>query len=96
MRAVVRAYSGHGARALLDLLERRKDEVERAMRGVPGFLAYLLVRTGDGGLAVTVCRDQAGTDASLKLAADWVKENAADLGLSPPVVTEGDVILRLG
>ena len=95
MHAVVRTYSGQGAKALFDLLEQRKAEVEELIRGVSGFQAYTLMRTDDGGVTVTVCQDKAGTDQSLQLARDWIQQNAADLGTDPPAVSEGPVVLHL-
>jgi hypothetical protein len=95
MHAVVRSYSGPGARELFDLLEQRKGEVEDVIRSVSGFQAYTLLRTDDGGVTVTVCQDKAGTDQSLQVARDWIQKNASDLGTSPPAVTEGSVILHL-
>ena len=95
MHAVVRNYSGSGATELFGLLEERKEEVESLIRGVSGFVAYTLIRTDDGGVTVTVCRDKAGTDESLQVARDWIQQNASDLGTSPPVVSEGSVVLQL-
>ena len=37
MHAVVRNYSGTGAKELADVLEKRKGDVESIMRGVKGF-----------------------------------------------------------
>ncbi len=95
MHAVVRTYSGQGARALFDILEERKAEVESMIRSVLGFHAYMLLRTEDGGVAVTVCYDKTGTDESLQLARNWIAENAPDLGVNPPSVSEGPVLLHL-
>ena len=95
MHAVVRTYSGQGAKELFDLLEQRKAEVESLIRSVSGFHAYSLIRTDDGGVTVTTCQDKTGTDESLQLARDWIQQNASDLGTSPPVVSEGSVILQL-
>ena len=95
MHAVVRNYSGAGASALFDLLEQRKAEVESLIRGVAGFVGYTLIRTDDGGVTVTVCQDKAGTDESLQLARNWIQENASDLGVSPPAVSEGAAVLHL-
>jgi len=95
MHAVVRNYSGAGAKELFDLLDQRKAEVEDLIRSVSGFVAYTLIQTDDGGVTVTVCQDKAGTDESLKVARDWIQENASDLGTSPPVVSEGSVVLQL-
>ncbi len=95
MYAVVRNYSGQGAKALFDLLERRKEEVESLIRSVSGFQSYTLIVTDDGGATVTVCDDKAGTDESLRIARDWIQQNASDLGASPPAVTEGSAVLHL-
>ncbi len=94
MHAVVRNYSGAGAQELIDLLEEHKTEVESLIRGVKGFVAYTLMRTADGGATVTICQDKAGTDQSVQLARDWVSENAAHIGASPPAISEGSVILN--
>jgi hypothetical protein len=95
MYAVVRSYSGPGAKQLFDVLDRRKADVEAALRGVPGLASYTLMRGADGGVSVTVCQDKAGADASLKVARDWIGKNAADVDARAPVVTEGSVILQV-
>ncbi len=96
MHAVVRKYSGAGAKELFDLLENRKTEVESMIRAVPGFVAYSLIRTNDGGITVTVCQDKAGTDESVQVARKWISDNAAELGASPPEISEGPVVLHMG
>ncbi len=95
MYAVVRMYSGDGGKQLIDLLEARKSEVEALIRPVKGFVSYSLIRTADGGASVTVCQDKAGTDESLRVARDWIAENASNTGASLPTVLEGSVILHL-
>jgi len=95
MYAVVRTYSGKGAKELFDVLENRKADVESVMRPVKGFVSYLLARTADGGLSVTVCQDKAGTDESVRLAREWVAKNAANTGAGAPQVAEGPVIVQL-
>jgi hypothetical protein len=95
MHAVVRTYSGPGATELIDLLEARKDEVEQLIRSVNGFVSYALIRSDAGGATVTVCQDKAGADESVRVARDWVLENAADIGAAPPAISEGPVILHL-
>ncbi len=95
MHAVIRTYSGPGAKELFELLEQRKAEVEEIIRSVSGFQAYTLLRTDDGGATVTVCTDKAGTDQSLQVAREWIQRNAADLGTEPPAVSEGPVSLYL-
>ena len=95
MYAVIRTYLGAGAEQLFKILEEHKNDVEAALRTVPGLVSYTLLNTGDGGTAVTVCKDKASTDASLKVARDWIEENAADVLANPPVVTEGPVIVQI-
>ncbi|WP_332686665.1 hypothetical protein [Bosea sp. (in: a-proteobacteria)] len=95
MHAVVRAYSGKGAKELFDLLEKRKAEVESLIRGVNGFVSYSLIRTADGGVSVTVCNTKVGADESVQKARDWIRENAASVGVAAPAVSEGAVLLQL-
>ena len=95
MHAVVRKFSGTGAKELFDLLEAKKGDVETVLRKVKGFTGYTLMRTGDGGLSVTICKDKAGTDESVVVARDWVKKNASGIGVAPPTLSEGSVFLHL-
>jgi hypothetical protein len=95
MHAVVRTYSGKGAKELLDVLEKNKSEVERLIRAVKGFVSYSLVRTSGGGFSVSVFHDKAGTEESVRAARDWIAENAGNTGVSAPSVSEGTVILQV-
>jgi hypothetical protein len=95
MYAVVRTYSGAGASRLFDVLEERKREVEAVIREVPGLTSYTLLRSGDGGVSVTVCEDQSGAEQSMKVARDWIQKNAPDTGTSAPTVAQGTVILQI-
>ena len=95
MHAVVRMYSSSGAKKLFDVLETRKNDVEDLIRPIKGFVSYSLIRTADGGASVTVCQDKAGTEESLRVAADWIRQNASGTGASAPTVLEGPVILQL-
>ena len=63
---VVTEYDGseqssevRGAVELFDLLGQREEDVKALMAGVPGFVSYAAVRSGDGGVAVTICEDKA-------------------------------------
>src|SRR5262249_24195064 len=95
MHAVVRTYSGKGAKELFHLLEKRKADVEKLMRSVKGFVSYSLVRTADGGFSVSVAQDKAGVDESIQKARDWIKQNASSAGTNPPTISEGSVILQV-
>jgi hypothetical protein len=95
MYVVVRSYSGKGASEIFDLLERSEEEVEEIIAGVPGFLSYMAIRSGDGGMTVTVCQDKAGTDESSRRAGQWVKRRVATTA-HPPVIVEGSTVLQFG
>jgi hypothetical protein len=88
-------YSGKGAKELFDKLEKHTEDVEKLMRSVKGFVGYTLVRSGDGGYSVTVCKDKAGVDESVQKAKDWIAKNAATTGVAAPKVSEGAVIMHL-
>jgi heme-degrading monooxygenase HmoA len=94
VHAVIRHYRGNTQ--LFDELERRTDEVEQVIRGVSGFVSYSLVRTDDGGFSVSVYADEAGTEESTRVAADWVRQNVPHVTGDPPEVIEGRVVLQLG
>jgi hypothetical protein len=94
MHAVIRTYSGKGAKELFDVLDQHKADVEGVMRPIKGFVSYTAARTGDGGVTVTVCQDKAGTDESVAKARDWVAKNAASAGAAAPKVAEGSVIIN--
>ena len=94
MHAVIRHYKANSQ--LFDELERRTDEVETVIRAVSGFVSYYLVRTEDGGgFSVSVFEDKTGTDESIRVAADWVRQNVPQAAGSPPEVMEGRVILQM-
>ena len=95
MHAVVRNYSGAGAKQLFDVLEQRKADVETALRKVTGLMSYTLLRSNGGGMSVTVCKDKAGSDESLKVASEWIKNNASNVEASAPAITEGSVIIQI-
>lgn len=92
MDAVIRVYSGPGAKELFAALEKNATEVQVLMRSVNGFVGYTLARTDAGGFSVTVCLNQAGIDESVQKAKGWVAKNAAQIGVEDPVVISGKVI----
>lgn len=93
MHVVVRGYWGQGASELFDALEQREAEVKEVIGGTPGFVSYVALRTGDGGMTVTVCQDKDGTDESSRRAAEWVKANI-DTTVDPPNISEGEAFLQ--
>jgi hypothetical protein len=95
MRAVIRTYSGKGAKELFDLLEKHKGEAEALIGSVKGFVSYSLVRTTKGGLSISIFETKAGANASTKKASSWIKKNAPGASSKPPVIVEGSVITHL-
>lgn len=91
MYVVIRSYSGETASEVFDLIEQRTDEIMELISDVPGFVSYTAFRGHGGGTAVTVCQDKEGTDASTKVAAQWVLENVM---MTPPVpqIEEGSTV----
>ncbi len=94
MHVVIRRY--RNAAQLMDTLEQRRADVEQLIRGVPGFVAYYLVRSGDGGASISVYQDAAGTAESTRLAAEWIRQNAPQAAGTPPEVTEGTAVIQFG
>jgi hypothetical protein len=92
MHVVIRRYKN--APKLMDLMEQQKAVIERLNRDVSGFISYFLVRSGDGGTSITVCRDRIAAEESTRLAADWFTENAEDIAPAPPEITEGEAVLH--
>ncbi|MBI1729793.1 hypothetical protein HY229_00715 [Candidatus Acetothermia bacterium] len=77
-------------------------EVERRVKAgfvpliskIPGFVAYNLVNAGNGVmLSTSIFQDKAGADESTKRSHEWVKKDLADLKLSPPQVTAGEILI---
>ncbi len=94
MYAAVRSYSGQGASELFDVIGQRGEDVKSLISGVPGFVSYVAFRSGDGGVTVTICEDEVGSEESSRRAAKWVRENVSTLGSPPVSITEGGTVLR--
>lgn len=92
MKIAIRKYSGKGAPELFNVLEQKRDEVQGIMQSIEGYVSYTVARTGDGGITITVCRDDAGIAESVKRAKEWVTANDANTGIAAPEVTTGQVI----
>ena len=95
MHVVMRRYSGRGAKELVDLVLRNKDEVTKLMRGVKGFVSYTVMKSGDEWMTATICNDKSGCDDSVRVARDWISKNATSTGVGAPQVNEGEVLLRV-
>jgi heme-degrading monooxygenase HmoA len=91
MHATMRYY--HGNPGLADQLAARADEVRALLRAVSGFQSYYLVRLDEATVSITVCDDEAGTEESTSVAAEWIRDNMPDVAASPPMVSSGTVTL---
>jgi hypothetical protein len=92
MYAVVRRYTG--AQALVNAMEQKKADVEKLLKGVPGFRSYYAINSGGSVATITVCDDKAGTDESSRRAADWVRQNVPIGAINAPEVTEGETYIQ--
>ena len=92
MHASVRQYRTRDIDALVGKVEEGfVDQV----KAIDGFVGYYVIDGGDGTAApVTVGEDAAAVADTVRLAADWVRENAADLVEGEPEVTLGEVRIR--
>ena len=62
------------------------------LKKAKGFIRYYWIDTGNGeGASLSVFKDKAGADESVRLAADFVKANLAQMLNQKPEVIEGPV-----
>jgi hypothetical protein len=47
-------------------------------------------------VSITVAQDTAGVDRSNEIAAGWLAEHAAEVPVSSPHITEGEVLITAG
>jgi hypothetical protein len=95
MHAVVRAYTGPNAAQFIDALEQHKEEIERLISAIDGFVSYTLVRTGEGGASISVYRTKNGAAESSRQAARFVETTLSAEDRVTPSVSAGDVVLHL-
>ena len=55
--------------------------------------AYYLVKGEDATASISVFDDRAGAEESNRAAAAWLAENLPNLGVAPPQVTAGEVLI---
>ena len=90
MYSVIRKYQFDPS-ASQEIAQKIQDGFVPLLRQTPGFVAYYWLDTGQGqGASLGVFQDEAGADESVRIAADFVKENLASL-LGKPEITKGEV-----
>lgn len=93
MQAIIRTYTG--IPNLGKRFAQRRNEIEKVIQKVPGYIGYYLVDTPDGAVAITLCRDKQGIDEYQKLALQWQKENMPEVTNRPPQVIIGEVVIDM-
>ena len=94
MFTTLRIYSGMPGAAPRFLA--KKEEIEKVMRGVPGFAGYRLLATPDGIASVTICETKEGCEASAMAASAWLRANMPDLAPKPPQIISGESLISFG
>ena len=91
MFAVVRHYH-FNPKDGAEIDRRIREEFVPIVRSAKGFVRYYWLDTGDGeGASLSVFKDEAGADESVRLASDYVKKNLTNLLTQKPEVIEGPV-----
>jgi hypothetical protein len=82
--------------SLNELARRIQDGMVPTIRNLPGFVAYTFVNLGnDEGIGINVFETQEAAAESNRLAADWVRQNLADIMPGPPETSEGEVLIHV-
>jgi len=91
MFAVIRHYH-FNPKDSAEIDRRIREEFVPIIKTAKGFVRYYWLDTGDGeGASLSVFKDRAGADDSVRLAADWVKDNLSKLLVEKPEIIEGPV-----
>lgn len=91
MFAVIRHYHFKASDgAVIDRMIR--EEFVPLIKTARGFVRYYWLDTGKGeGASVSVFKDKAGADESIRLAADYVRDHLAKVLTQKPEIIEGPV-----
>jgi hypothetical protein len=84
------------AAELADMMKEREQEFLDRFAAVRGFVSYNATFTGHTLTAVTVCKDQAATQESTRVAGELVKKYLAGAGIGAPKLAYGHVCFRIG
>jgi len=91
MYAVIRRVQfDHGKRE--EVNRKVQDMLVPILKKVPGFVAYYWLETGEGaGASLSVYKDKAGAEESVRSAAEFVKQHMADVVTKKPEIIQGEV-----
>jgi hypothetical protein len=69
-----------------------REEFVPIVKNAKGFVRYYWLDTGKGeGASVSVFKDKAGADESMRLAAEYVKEHLSKFLIQKPEIIEGPI-----
>lgn len=91
MFAVIRHYQ-FNPKDGAEIDRRIREEFVPIVKTAKGFVRYYWLDTGNGdGASLSVFKDKAGADESVRLAADYVKEHLSKLFIQKPEIIAGPV-----
>jgi quinol monooxygenase YgiN len=91
MHVAIRRYQTDPA-SVDEIMRQVNEGFIPIIKDADGFLAYYALNAGAGEIAtVSIFEDRAGTEESIRMAADWVRQNLAALLPDPPEITAGEV-----
>ena len=91
MFAVIRHYH-FNPKDSAEIDRRVREEFVPIVKKAKGFVRYYWLDTGKGeGASVSVFRDKAGADESVRLAADYVQTHLSKLRIQKPEIIEGPI-----
>jgi quinol monooxygenase YgiN len=91
MHVAIRRYQVDAA-SVDEVMRQVNEGFIPIIKDADGFLAYYALNAGAGEIAtVSVFEDQAGAEESIRMAADWVRQNLAALLPDPPEISAGEV-----
>ncbi|HXT37649.1 MAG TPA: nuclear transport factor 2 family protein [Chloroflexota bacterium] len=94
MHVVLRQYKVDPS-AVDEIVRRAREGFVPLISAAPGFVSYTISDGGaEGVTTIGTFEDQTGAEESIRLAADWVKDNLAALLPDPPRITSGEAVIR--
>jgi heme-degrading monooxygenase HmoA len=68
--------------------------VKNLISGIPGFIAFNLVRCESGAFSVSVYEDRTGAEESVRVAREYLQQNLPGIS-GPPEVIQGEAVLSV-
>ena len=94
MYAAIRRYQVDPG-SVAEITRRVQNGFVPLIRQVPGFVDYYLVDAGNGTVvSLSVYTDRGGEEESVRLAAEFVRQQLTDLILNPAEVMAGEVCIH--